>query len=137
MANDPQVTIRMGTEEIQFIEDYLADHPEVGNRSLFIRNLVREYFNRDAEVEAEKAASKNDAERDVCIDLPGNNKSEILLNLPRRFADALRSGIEDGTYNNEGEYIRFLLKDILTSKEDLVQKAKEAFVKTDAGLFQQ
>ena len=137
MANDPQVTIRMGTEEIQCIEDYLADHPEVGNRSLFIRNLVREYFNRDAEVETEKTVSKSDVERDVCIDLPGNNKSEILLNLPRRYADALRSGIENGTYMNEGEYIRFLLNDILSSKQESVQKAKEAFVKTDAGLFQQ
>jgi len=136
MANDPQVTIRMGTEEIQYIEDYLADHPEVGNRSLFIRNLVREHLNRDAEVETGKTASKSDAERDVCVDLPGDGKSEILLGLSRRFADALRRMVEEGTYESEGELIRALLREKLVLRETIESDMKLAYAKANANDFQ-
>lgn len=38
-----KVTIRMGPNEIQMMEDYLADH-DIGNRSDFIRDAIRGYI---------------------------------------------------------------------------------------------
>ena len=47
--DDEKITIRMGTDEIQIMESYLLDHPELGSRSNFMRTAVREYINRDAD----------------------------------------------------------------------------------------
>lgn len=38
-----KVTIRMGPEEIQLMEDYMADH-DIGNRSDFIRDAISGYI---------------------------------------------------------------------------------------------
>jgi Arc/MetJ-type ribon-helix-helix transcriptional regulator len=44
MSDDgTKVTIRMGPEEIQMMEDFMADH-DIGNRSDFIRDAIKGYI---------------------------------------------------------------------------------------------
>jgi len=38
-----KITIRMGSEEIQTMEDFMADH-DIGNRSDFIRDAIKGYI---------------------------------------------------------------------------------------------
>lgn len=45
-----QITLRMGADEIQNMDSYLSEHPELGSQSMFIRTAIREYINRDAGV---------------------------------------------------------------------------------------
>ena len=45
-----QITLRMGADEVQSMDSYLSEHPELGSQSMFIRTAVREYINRDADV---------------------------------------------------------------------------------------
>jgi Arc/MetJ-type ribon-helix-helix transcriptional regulator len=44
MSDDgTKITIRMGPEEIQSMEDFMADH-DIGNRSDFIRDAIKGYM---------------------------------------------------------------------------------------------
>jgi hypothetical protein len=44
MADDgAKITLRMGNEEIQMMEDFMADR-DIGNRSDFIRDAIRGYI---------------------------------------------------------------------------------------------
>ncbi|HKM09945.1 MAG TPA: ribbon-helix-helix domain-containing protein [Candidatus Methanomethylophilaceae archaeon] len=48
MAEDAKVTIRMGPEELQIMDDFVADNPNLGSRSNFIRAAIRAYVSGDA-----------------------------------------------------------------------------------------
>lgn len=50
--DDEKISLRIGGDELREIDAYLAEHPELGSRSLFIRTAVREYIRRDADVSA-------------------------------------------------------------------------------------
>jgi Predicted transcriptional regulators containing the CopG/Arc/MetJ DNA-binding domain and a metal-binding domain len=50
-----KVTIRMGPEEIQMMEDFMADRG-IGNRSDFIRDAIRGYIEVQANPSCEPAA---------------------------------------------------------------------------------
>jgi hypothetical protein len=50
MDNDERVTLRMGTEELQALDSFLAKNPKLGTRSQFIRTAISEYIDRDADV---------------------------------------------------------------------------------------
>ena len=138
MADDARITIRMGTEDVQAIDDYLADHPEFDdNRSLFIKNMLREYFNRDAEVNAGKNVPQNVVERDVCIDIEGTKKSEIILTLTRRYADVIRDVVDSEEFLTDGDFIRDLLKTTFMTNEAFANKLKENFEKADRKVYMQ
>jgi hypothetical protein len=47
MMEDERVTLRMGTSEVQAMDDYLLEYPELGTRSQFIRTALRAYMKRD------------------------------------------------------------------------------------------
>ena len=49
MTDDKIISIRMGTEEVQVMDDFLDGHPDLGGRSLFIRTAIRQYIERDAD----------------------------------------------------------------------------------------
>ena len=138
MANDMTISVRMEIEDVQAIEDYLSKHPELANnRSLLIKNVLREYFNRDAEVPAEKTVSQEVAERDVCVDLPGTKTSEIRLTLTRRHADTLRGAVDSGDFLTEGDFIRTLLKNEFMSNESLTNRVRENYERADKKIFMQ
>jgi len=46
--DDERITLRMGTDEVQIMDDYLLEHPELGTRSQFIRTALRKYIKGDA-----------------------------------------------------------------------------------------
>ena len=46
--DDEKISLRIKSEELDEMDSYLEDHPELGSRSLFIRTAVRDYINRDA-----------------------------------------------------------------------------------------
>lgn len=48
--DDEKISLRISSKELQDLDAYLNEHPELGSRSLFIRTAVREYINRDADV---------------------------------------------------------------------------------------
>ena len=65
--DDEKISLRIKPEELQDMDSYLAEHPELGSRSLFIRTAVRSFMDRDAQEDAPKeqlSAGKN------CISVP-------------------------------------------------------------------
>ena len=56
--DDEKISLRIKSDELQELDAYLAEHPELGSRSLFIRTAVREFINRDAcEITEEKPSA--------------------------------------------------------------------------------
>lgn len=97
--DDDKVTIRMGTEEIQIMEAYLLDHPELGSRSNFVRTAVREYINRDAD--------RTPADK---------NKDGIFIGLKEFERNTIRMVIEKDIFMNEEEFIRACVRDTVKEK---------------------
>jgi hypothetical protein len=49
--DEERLSLRVAAEDLQAMDDYLAVHPELGkSRSLLIRNAIRSYIDRDADV---------------------------------------------------------------------------------------
>ena len=51
--DDEKISLRIGKEDLRDMDAFLAEHPELGSRSLFIRTAVREYIRRDADALAD------------------------------------------------------------------------------------
>ena len=94
--DDDKITIRMGTEEIQAMESFLLDHPELGSRSNFIRTTVREYINRDAD--------RTPAD---------NNKSGIFIELPEFEKNVMNEVMRMNFFVSEEEFIRNCVRDVI------------------------
>lgn len=132
---DERITLRMGTEEVQYMDSFLLEHPELGSRSLFIRTAVREYINRDAGVSvAQKTSTNKNAERDVCVPV-SDTREEITISLSKRQADLLRMAVAGGMYDSEGHVLKDLMKEHFISPEKAKQEAAEAFERTDPNVF--
>lgn len=132
---DERITLRMGTDEVQHMDSYLLEHPELGTRSLFIRTAVREYINRDAGVSvAQKTSTGKNAERDVCVSV-SDGREEMLLTLSKRQADMLRAEAEKGLYDNEGQVLKSLIKEYFVTPEKARQEAAETYERTDPNVF--
>jgi Arc/MetJ-type ribon-helix-helix transcriptional regulator len=90
---------------------HLAKHPELGSRSFFIKNLIREGLDRDAQADIEKP-------KEVKEEKPVDG---IVVKLPpylRASVDALAQTL----YNSPEEYIRELVRRDLDADG---QKAKD------------
>ena len=48
MMEDVKVTLRMGPEDLQIIDDFVDENPDIGNRSNLIRAAIRAYVSGDA-----------------------------------------------------------------------------------------
>ena len=57
--DDEKISLRISSKELQELDAYLSEHPELGSRSLFIRTAVREYINRDADVPRQTSDNGN------------------------------------------------------------------------------
>ena len=111
MTDDKIVSIRMGTEEIQAMDDFLGGHPELGGRSLFIRTAVRQYIERDADVP--KTGSKNTVE----------------VRLSAAELETIDSMVDDGTYIDRSDAIRNIMRSMMVDNvkiTELVQSKYEA-----------
>lgn len=88
MSDDgTKVTIRMGPEEIQAMEDFMADH-DIGNRSDFIRDAISGY------IASKKAGVSVTADSGIFVRF-----SDLQLN-------ALENLVQSGVCFDEEEFIR-------------------------------
>jgi Arc/MetJ-type ribon-helix-helix transcriptional regulator len=108
MDNEKVVSLRMGVEDLQLMDDYLEDHPELGkSRSLFIRNAVREYIDRDADV------AKSD-------------KNGLFVPYTSAEMMAMKTMVDKGSYLSEAEFVRNATREYLMPKPVAIEKASAA-----------
>ena len=103
-----KVTIRMGADEIQVMEDFMADH-DIGNRSDFIRDAIKGY------IAAIKAGNPTTAEGGIFVRL-----SDVHLN-------TLEALVKTGIAVSEEEYIRKCLLDKIIPKGVEEESIENAF----------
>jgi metal-responsive CopG/Arc/MetJ family transcriptional regulator len=98
--DDERITLRMGTNDVQILDDYLEEHPELGTRSQFIRIALREYMKRDAGTPSDE------------------NKGGIFVRLNDATMDAIRVAMENEfAFDNEAEFVRDCIRWALSPKE--------------------
>jgi len=97
--DDERITLRMGTSDVQIMDDYLVEHPELGNRSQFIRTALREYMTRDGKSTP-------------------SDKSAISMRLNEKERIALRMLVEKEPFLDEEEFMRHLLRKAISVKEE-------------------
>lgn len=111
MSDDgTKVTIRMGPEEIQMMEDFMADH-DIGNRSDFIRDAIKGY------ISAVKAGQPQNAEGGIFVRL-----NDVQL-------DTLEGLVQTGIAVSEEEFIRKCVLDKIipkTIEDDAIENAFRA-----------
>ena len=110
MTDEKIVSLRMGTEELQRMDDFLEGHPELGGRSLFIRTAIRQYIDRDADV---RTSAKNTVE----------------VRLARAELEAIQSMVDDGTYIDCADAIRNMVQDKMVVREDTTKVAQDRYSK--------
>ena len=108
MTDDKIVSIRMGTEEIQAMDDFLGGHPELGGRSLFIRTAVRQYIDRDADVQT-------------------SNKNEVAVRLSAAELETIDSMVDDGTYIDRADAIRSMMRNVMVNEVKVSELIKSKY----------
>ncbi len=111
MNADERITLRMGTEEVQAMDEYLDEHPELGNRSQFIRTAVREYVNRDADV-----APLSDKEGEG-----------LFIRFTETELGAINLLVENGVYLSGEEFVRTAMKDLFAPRDVREESIRNAF----------
>ena len=112
MADDgTKITLRVGPEEIQMMEDYMADH-KIGNRSDFIRDAIRGYI----EYKNLEANAPSKAEVDGIFVRFSDLQLETLANLARL-----------GICLSEEEFVRKCVLDVIVPKDAGIKAIDEAF----------
>ena len=106
--NDEKISLRIEADELLRIDAYLADHPEEGSRSLFVKNCIRERLNRDAGTPA--VASK-----------AGN--VVIAVELPYKLAAAVEAAVDRGFYADASDFVRQIIRDS-EKMSDLLEQEK-------------
>ncbi len=111
MTDDKIISIRMGTEEVQAMDDFLDGHPELGGRSLFIRTAIRQYIERDADVPTT------------------STKNSVEVRLSAAELETIDSMVDDGTYIDRSDAIRNIMRSMMVDNvkiTELVQSKYEA-----------
>jgi len=96
---DERITLRMGTSDVQSMDDYLVEHPELGNRSQFIRTALREYMTRDGKGTP-------------------SDKSMIYVRLNEKERIALKMIVDNEPFLDDEEFLRHLLRKAISVKEE-------------------
>ncbi|HKM13825.1 MAG TPA: ribbon-helix-helix domain-containing protein [Candidatus Methanomethylophilaceae archaeon] len=110
MVEDTKVTLRMGPEELQLVDDFVAENPNVGSRSNLIRAAIRAYVVGDApDIDGRKE------ENGIFVRF-----SEVQLN-------ALSLLKDDGICLNEEEFVRTCVLKELVTDEARKESATNAF----------
>ena len=108
MTDDKIVSLRMGNEDIQMMDDFLEGHPELGGRSLFIRTAIRQYIDRDADV---RTSSKN----------------EVAVRLSAAELETIDSLIDDGTYIDRSDAIRSMMRSMMVNDVKISELIKSKY----------
>ena len=110
MTDDKIISLRMGTEDIQMMDGFLEGHPELGGRSLFIRTAIRQYIDRDADVQT-------------------SNKNEVAVRLSAAELETIDSMVDDGTYIDRSDAIRSMMRNVMVNDvkiSELIKSKDEA-----------
>jgi len=110
MEKELTISIRISTEDVQMMEDFMAEK-KIDSRSRFIRDAVAGY------IEMQRRAGRSSSEI-------GDG---IFVRLREMHLEALRLMVEDGTAFSEEEYIRKCLLEKLISPESEADSADRAF----------
>ncbi len=109
--SDEKISLRIDSKDLEEMDAYLKDHPELGSRSLFIRTAVRAYVNRDA---------------DVTSDVSDGNTVKV------RLTPYEMEVIKDGVgkfYLSEEEFIRSLIKRAVMEEGMAESEMRKAFTR--------
>ena len=109
--NDEKISLRIEADELERIDAYLAEHPEEGSRSLFVKNCIRERLNRDAGTPAVASKAGNVV---VTVELPG------------KLAAAIDAAVDEEYYADASDYIRTVLRDKMSGLREKSDKAIDA-----------
>ena len=95
--DDEKISLRISKEELQALDAYLDENPEHGSRSNLIKNAVRAYLNRDAQVGSDMIRGGGmtirlppylKASVDALAETMYNSPEEYICDLIRRDLDA-------------------------------------------------
>jgi len=111
MNTDERITLRMGTEEVQAMDEYLDEHPELGNRSQFIRTAVREYVNRDAGVAR----------------LSDRKGEGLFVRFTETELEAIDLLVEKGAFLDGEEFVRTAMRDAFSPRESREEAVRNAY----------
>ena len=103
------VSLRMGTEELQMMDDFLEGHPELGGRSLFIRTAIRQYIDRDADVPVT------------------SRKNEVAVRLSAAELETIDSMVDDGTYIDRADAIRSMMRNVMVNEVKVSELIKSKY----------
>ena len=109
--DDERITLRMGPSDVQLMDDYLEEHPELGTRSQFIRTALRKYIKGDAQISSP------------------DEKSGLFVRFNTVELDMLFLIKERGKCLDEEEFVRRCVTDVIipkTSAEEYVDIFKMA-----------
>ena len=108
MTDEKIVSLRMGTEELQKMDDFLEGHPELGGRSLFIRTAIRQYIDRDADVQA-------------------SSKNTVEVRRSRAELETIQSMVDDGTYIDGADAIRNMVRSKMVNEIKVTEVAQNRY----------
>ena len=109
MSDDGKIiSLRMGTEDVQMMDEFLEGHPELGGRSLFIRTAVRQYIDRDADVRT-------------------TNKNEVAVRLSAAELETIDSMVDDGTYIDRADAIRNMMRSMMVNESKIAELAQSKY----------
>ncbi len=112
MADDgTKITLRVGPEEIQMMEDYMSDHG-IGNRSDFVRDAIRGY------IQYKKTESMSTG-----VPMEGG----IFVRFNDLQLQALKHLTQLGICLTEEEFIRRTVLDVMITDEKKAEAIKNAF----------
>ncbi|MGE4275534.1 MAG: ribbon-helix-helix domain-containing protein [Candidatus Methanomethylophilaceae archaeon] len=106
-----RITLRMESEDVQVMDEFLQSHPEISNRSQLIRVALRNYMERDAPLER------------------GNTLS---IRLGERFMGSLTKLSNGGMAESEEEVAKRIIERFLMPQDIFEDAAKEAFKAYDS-----
>jgi Arc/MetJ-type ribon-helix-helix transcriptional regulator len=111
MMEDVKVTLRMGPEDLQIIDDFVDENPDIGNRSNLIRAAIRAYVSGDA---------------------PGNKSlreegSGIFVRFSEIHLDVLSRLKDEGICLNEEEFVRKCVLDEIIPKGAQKETVENSF----------
>ncbi len=112
MADDgTKITLRVGPEEIQMMEDYMSDHG-IGNRSDFVRDAIRGY------IQYKKTESMSTG-----VPMEGG----IFVRFNDLQLQALKHLTQLGICLTEEEFVRRTVLDVMITDEKKAEAIKNAF----------
>lgn len=114
--NDEKISLRIEGDELERIDAYLAQHPEAGSRSLFIKNCIRERLDRDAQPIVEKPRAGPNT---ITITLPGR----YMAGLERMVSEDYATSVEDAASVIIRDTMRQVQSDAIEAAVDGARRA--------------